>query len=131
MQVVTLVHEENGAFGASFPDFPGCTTVAGNLDAVMAKAVEVLAFHVEGMMDDGEELPRLRTLSELRGDLEFVQDFEGAIVALTPFNPPTQAVRVNITLDESLLTRIDRVAEQSGETRSGFLAAAAKARLAR
>jgi predicted RNase H-like HicB family nuclease len=47
MQVVALIHEENGVFGASFPDFIGCTTVARDLDAVAAKAAEVLAFHVE------------------------------------------------------------------------------------
>lgn len=37
-QVVMTVHEENGRFGASFPDFPGCTTVAANPDALARKA---------------------------------------------------------------------------------------------
>jgi predicted RNase H-like HicB family nuclease len=39
MQVVALIHDENGVHGASFPDFPGCTTVADNADRAIAKAV--------------------------------------------------------------------------------------------
>ena len=61
MQIVTLIHEENGVFGASFPDFLGCTTVADSLDAIIPKAAEALAFHVEGMIEDGP-LPPVRTL---------------------------------------------------------------------
>jgi predicted RNase H-like HicB family nuclease len=42
---VMLVHEEEGVFGASFPDFPGATTVADDLDTLYRKAAEMLAFH--------------------------------------------------------------------------------------
>ena len=41
-QVVMVVHEEKGRYGASFPDFPGCTTVARDLDELYRKAAEVL-----------------------------------------------------------------------------------------
>ena len=47
-QVMMVVHEEGGQFGASFPDFPGCTTVAGDLGSLVTQASEVLAFHVQG-----------------------------------------------------------------------------------
>ena len=36
---------------------------------------------------------------------------------------------MNISMEEGLLRRIDRAAEATGETRSAFLAQAAKARL--
>ena len=129
MQVVALVDEENGRFGVAFPDFPGCTTVADSLDRAIAKAAEVLAFHVEGLAEDGP-LPVPRTLGELRKDRAFRADAKHAMVALVPYAPPARAVRLNITLDESLLTRIDRAAANVGETRSGYLAGAAKRRLA-
>jgi predicted RNase H-like HicB family nuclease len=128
--VVALIHEENGLFGASFPDFLGCTTVADSLDALMPKAAEVLAFHVEGMMEDGLSLPPVRSLMELRKDPIFREDSAGAMIALVPYAPPARAARINITLDESLLERVDRAAEAAGETRSGYLAAAARHRLA-
>jgi predicted RNase H-like HicB family nuclease len=128
MQVVALIHEENGRFGVSFPDFPGCTTVAESADAAIAKAAEVLAFHVEGLAEDGP-LPEVHTLSQLTAGRTFRDDSKDAMVALVPYAPPSRAVRLNITLDESLLERIDRAASAAGETRSGYLAQAALQRL--
>jgi len=130
MQVVALIHEQNGVFGASFPDFLGCTTVANSLDGIMPKAAEALAFHVEGMVEDGLSLPPVRTLAQLRKDPIFREDSAGAMIALVAYAPPTRATRINITFDESLLERVDRAAEAAGETRSGYLAVAARQRLA-
>ena len=129
MQVVALIDEEYGNFGVAFPDFPGCTTVATSLDEAVVKAEQVLAFHAEGLAEDGP-LPEPRTLAELRKDPEFRRDAKGALVALIPYQPPSRATRINITLDEGLLSRIDSAANSLGETRSGFLAAAARKRLA-
>jgi predicted RNase H-like HicB family nuclease len=129
MQVVALIDEDEGQFGVGFPDFPGCTTIGTSLDDAVTRAAEVLAFHVEGLAEDGP-LPVPRTLAALRKDKNFRRDAKDALVALVPYAPPTRAVRVNITLDESLLERVDRTAESLGETRSGFLAAAARKRLA-
>lgn len=128
MNVVALVHHESGAYGVSFPDFPGCTTVADDLDVAVAKAAEVLAFHVEGLAEDGP-VPGVRSMSELEQDPEFREDAQGALLVLVPYQPPARAVRINITLDESLLARIDRAAGAAGETRSGYLAKAAVSRM--
>ncbi len=130
MQVVAMIHEEDGKFGVSFPDFPGCTTVADDLDSAVAKAAEVLAFHVEGLVEDGP-LPNPRSLEQLRSDPLFKEDAKGAVLVLIPYAPPSRAIRVNVTVDESLLARIDRAAESTGQTRSGFLAEAAKDRLSK
>jgi predicted RNase H-like HicB family nuclease/predicted transcriptional regulator len=129
MQVVALIHEEDGVYGASFPDFAGCTTVASDPEAIFAKAAEVLAFHVEGMVEDGLELPSVRSLAQLRQDAGFCEDAEGAMIAMIPYAPPTRAARINITLEESLLSRVDRAAESEGRTRSGFIADALRERL--
>ena len=42
---------------------------------------------------------------------------------------PKRAVRINISMDESLISAIDRAASAFGESRSHFLAEAAKLRL--
>jgi DNA end-binding protein Ku len=128
MHVVAMIHHEGGAYGVSFPDFPGCTTVANDLDSAVAKAGEVLAFHAEGLAEDGP-LPRPRSLSELESDPDFCEDAKDALLVLVPYEAPTRAVRINITLEESLLARIDRSADAASETRSGYLAAAARLRL--
>jgi predicted RNase H-like HicB family nuclease len=129
MQVVALIDEENGTYGVSFPDFPGCTTVADSLDAAVARAAEVLAFHVEGLAEDGL-VPESRSMGELMRDPEFRAARKNALAVLVPYQPPSRAVRINITLEESLLERIDRAASRAGDTRSGYLAQAAKERLA-
>jgi len=91
MQVVALIDEENGRFGVAFPDFPGCTTTADTLDTAVAKAAEVLAFHVEGLAQDGP-LPVPRTLAHLRKDRQFRTDARTARVAPVPYAPPARAV---------------------------------------
>jgi predicted RNase H-like HicB family nuclease len=128
-QVVMLIHEEDDAFGASFPDFPGATTVAGDPDTLYRKAGEMLAFHVTGMAEDGETIPHVRTLAELLADPEFREDSAGAMLALIHVELPGRSVRVNISMEEALLRLIDRAAEATGESRSAYLARAAKARL--
>jgi hypothetical protein len=52
------------------------------------------------------------------------------MVALVPYVPTNRPVNLNITIDESLLARIDQAALAAGESRSMFLAKAAQQRLA-
>jgi predicted RNase H-like HicB family nuclease len=128
--MVALIHGEEGAFGISFPDVPGCTSSAATLDEALGRASEVLAFHLEGLAEDGLPMPAPRTLDALKADPEFAVEFgEPHVVALVPFEPPGRAMRINVTIEERLLEAIDRAAAREGATRSGFLARAAKERL--
>lgn len=62
-QYIALIHKEPGSdYGVSFPDFPGCVTAGADLDAARGMAEEALAFHVEGMAEEGEPLPEPSTL---------------------------------------------------------------------
>ena len=55
---LALIHKEaRSNYGVSFPDFPGCITAGSTLDEARANAAEALAFHIEGMIEDGEALP--------------------------------------------------------------------------
>ncbi|WP_430912478.1 type II toxin-antitoxin system HicB family antitoxin [Methylobacterium sp. sgz302541] len=128
-RIVMLIHEEDERFGASFPDFPGATTVAGDLDTLYRKASEMLAFHIDGLVEDEEPIPAMRSIDEWRRDPAFRAEAETAMIGLIEVDLPGRAVRVNVSLEEALLRRIDRAAEAAGESRSGFLARAAKARL--
>jgi DNA end-binding protein Ku len=130
MHVVAMIRREEDAFGVSFPDFPGCTTIAKDLDVVVAKAAEVLAVHAEAMAENGR-LPQPRTLSQLQTDPDFINESRNAMLVLVPYEPPARAVRINMTVEETLLARIDRAAEVLGETRSRYLAVAARLRMAK
>ncbi len=132
--VIGLVHEEDGNYGISFPDFPGCVSAGATLDEAVERGRTTLAFHVEGMVEDGDAIPRVRTLEELRADKDFRADAKGAaangaVVVALPLDLPGRSVRLNISLDERLVEAIDRAAAAAGQTRSGFLADAAKTRL--
>ena len=130
MRVVAIIHEADGGFGVSFPDFPGCVSGGDTMDEALAASAEALTAHVGVMIEVGEPIPAPRTLDALRSDLEFAEDFEGGVVATVPlFNPPQRAQRVNVTIEGGLLEEIDRAARTYPGGRSGFLAAAAREKL--
>ena len=127
--VIALVHEEDGNYGISFPDFPGCVSAGATLDEAVERGRATIAFHVEGMVEDNDPLPRVRTLKDLRRDRIFRADAKGAVIVAVPLELPGKSMRLNISLEERLVDEIDRAAAAAGQTRSGFLAEAAKTRL--
>lgn len=124
-----VLHEENGAFGISFPDFPGCITGADSEEEAIRKADEVLTFHVGGMLEDGEMLPVRRSLRELLADPETREALSDGVLFLARYELPRKSVRINISMDETLIEAIDRAAAHANQSRSGFLADAACQRI--
>ena len=110
-------------FGVDFPDFPGCVTAGVTLDEARRLAQEALELHVAGMVEDGDELPVPSSLEAIMAD-----PANGNAVAflITLRETPDRTVRVNITLPERLLRRID----ERTRNRSAFLARAAEKALA-
>ena len=121
---IALIHKDpHSEFGVSFPDFPGCISAGASLDAARANAEEVLAFHVEGMAEDGEAIPEPSSLEDIMAEPD---NRDGVAVLIPLREQAARTVRVNITLPEATLAEIDRYAKAHGFTRSGFLAQAAK-----
>lgn len=122
-EYIALIHKDaDSDFGVSFPDFPGCITAGSTLDEARAMAEEALAFHVEGMLEDGEAIPEPSSLTDIMAD---TQNRDGVAV-LVALKAEPKTVRVNITLPDDTLREIDRYASEHGFTRSGLLAAAAR-----
>ncbi len=123
-QYVGLIHkEEKSDYSVSFPDFPGCVTAGAILDEARALAEEALAFHVEGMVQDGEAIPEPSSLESIMAD----EGSRSGVAILVPSRSPApKTVRVNITLPDDVLSAIDRYAESHGYSRSGFIAKAAR-----
>ena len=87
MHIVAIVHGGNGAFSVSFPDLPGCVAAGETEQKALEDAAEAMAFHLEGMREDGEPIPTPRSIDALRADPEFAVDFAGhAAIALLPFD---------------------------------------------
>jgi predicted RNase H-like HicB family nuclease len=134
--VWALVHEDEGprgrVYGISFPDFPGIASGGRTVDEAIARGRETLAFHVEGMVEDGEPIPALRSLEEIRSDKEIareMRDVKRVCLVEVPFELPGKPVRVNISIEDRLLDAVDRAARTRGQTRSAFLAEAAREKI--
>jgi len=109
-------------FGVDFPDFPGCVTAAATMQDARRAAVEALALHVAGMVEDGEVIPVPSTLDEIMDDPE---NRDAVAVLIDAPMQVVRAVRLNITLPENVLRDIDRATTN----RSRFLAEAAVEKL--
>jgi predicted RNase H-like HicB family nuclease len=119
MNYLAYLHKDaKSDFGVSFPDFPGCITAGKSLEEARRRAPEALAFHVAGMLGDGQKIPKPSTLDDLADD----PDRKGAVAFLVTAELPKQkAVRINITARQNQLDLIDRLARQAGLTRSAYI----------
>jgi predicted RNase H-like HicB family nuclease len=116
---------KTSAFGVVVPDLPGCFSAGDTLDKAVDNAREAIDLWCEVVIEDGGDVPVAKTLTEHQAD----PDFAGWIWAVVEvpveryFGP---AEKLNITLPRLLLAKIDEYARLHGETRSGFLAEAAR-----
>jgi predicted RNase H-like HicB family nuclease len=121
---IGLIHKEpKSDYGVSFPDLPGCIAAGKTLDEARAMAEEALAFHLEGLAEDGDPIPKPSGMDKIMSD----PANRDAVAILVPANvPSSRTTRVNITVPAGALSEIDRYAEEHGFTRSGFLVSAAR-----
>ena len=85
MHYVAFIHsDEEDGFGISFPDFPGCVSVGDTREDAIAQGAEALAFHVEGMIEDGEPIPPPRSLVDIQDDPNFLAWRQGADIDSVP-----------------------------------------------
>jgi predicted RNase H-like HicB family nuclease len=123
-QYIALIHKEaDSHFGVSFPDFPGVATAGTTLDDARSMAEEALAFHIEGLVQDGEAIPEASSLDDVMSDPD---NRSGVAILIAVKTEAAKVIRVNITLPGDILEQIDKYAEAHGLSRSGFLAQAAK-----
>jgi predicted RNase H-like HicB family nuclease len=122
---IAIVHKDpKSDFGVSFPDFPGCIAAGKNIDEAKDMGQEALTLHIQGMIEDGEELPPPSKLEEIMDDPDFADATAFLVVDVPDAKPRT--VRVNITVPEMTLKQIDAAAKKRGMSRSSFLVHAAQ-----
>jgi predicted RNase H-like HicB family nuclease len=125
---IALLHKDGDSdYGVSFPDLPGVVTAGSTLDEARTMATEALAFHLEGLAQDGEAVPEPSSLEEI---MAIAENKGGVAVLIEAPAAEVRSVRVNVTLPADVLGEIDKYAEREGFTRSGFLAQAAKKAMA-
>jgi predicted RNase H-like HicB family nuclease len=129
MDYIAYLHKDSKSdFGVSFPDFPGCVTAGKSLDEARRKAPEALAFHIAGMLEDGEKIPKPSKIDDLVSDP--ARQNAIAFLVTTDF-PKSKTVRVNVTARENQIELIDRLARKAGMTRSAYMVQSATSGVAR
>ncbi len=109
-------------YRASFPDLPACAAEGGSLAELIVDARERLLACLEAVEADGEAWPTPSPIETFAG-----QPGVMAIpIDVAVDDPP---VRVNVSLGERLVQRLDAAAEARGMTRSGFIAQAVRVSL--
>ncbi len=87
---IALIDGEPGAYGASFPDLPGCVAMGETLAAVKQLAAEALLEWVKMAQLHQEQVPSPSHLGRLICDPEVrAATAEGAV--LTPIDWPVRA----------------------------------------
>ncbi len=68
MQYVVIFEKGGNSYGASVPDLPGCIAVGETMDEVKALIAEAMAFHIEGLREDGDVVPSPTSRLPIQGD---------------------------------------------------------------
>jgi predicted RNase H-like HicB family nuclease len=120
--VYVHVGDATHAHGVTIPDFPGCFSAADEWQDLPRMIQEAVELWCEGQ---DIELPQPTPLEQLMRDPEY-EDGVWMLVDVDTTRLETKAVRLNISLPQSLVREIDDYAKAHGATRSGFLAEAAR-----
>jgi predicted RNase H-like HicB family nuclease len=119
MEYIAVIHKDKDSdYGVSFPDLPGCISAGETLEEARWMAREAAEFHLDSIIEDGEDVPIPTTLDEIAANPEYT---DAALYMAVPVTLPGKAVRVTITANERVLSIIDTLAKRYGFNRSAFL----------
>jgi len=117
------VHKEpDSAYGMTFPDFEGCFSAADEMQDITRMAQEAVEIHFDG---EDIPLPEPSSPEQWFGDDRFAGGW-WLLVDIDLSKVNTKSVRINISMPEALVKRIDMVAKKQHLSRSAFLAKSAE-----
>lgn len=128
MRYIAFIHKDpDSAYGVSFPDLPGCFSAGDTIDEAVRNAVEALSGHIRFLEAEGDDVPAPRDFDAIMSDPALAEDRDGAMTTIVPLvRDRGSTVRVNVSFDLGLLEAIDAAADARRQTRSAFLASAAR-----
>lgn len=126
MRFPVVLHSDDGVrYGVTVLDLPGCFSAGDTFDEALASVVEAIDLHLEGITEEGGDIPVPRAIGEHRANPDYADGVWAAVeVDVSRFDG--RAEKINITVPRNLLAKIDAYAKAHGATRSGFLADAAR-----
>lgn len=130
MKFTVVLHTDDGQrYGVTVPDLPGCFSAGDDLDDALTSVQEAIDLWCETVIEDGQDIPVRASIATHQAN----PDYAGGVWAVVDvpieryFGP---AEKINITVPQIVLTRIDDYAKRHGQSRSGFLVDAARQAMA-
>src|ERR1700722_12776038 len=105
--VALATPDAQGGYRATFPDLPECAVQAPDLAGLLLGARQALAAHLQQRADSGETWPKPTPIEQLSLT-------PGLIPVLVDVTVEDTPVRVNISIGERLLQRLDAAAAANG-----------------
>ncbi len=118
------IHKDpESVYGVTIPDLLGCFSAGDTIEEAIANGTEAIECHIEGLLIDGEDIPMPGVVETHQQNPDYADAF-WAIIPVDLSKLSGVSKRVNISIPERILGKIDTFAEKRGETRSGLLTAA-------
>jgi len=93
MTFFIAIHKDaDSSFGVSVPDLPGCVTAGDTIDKALSLAKQAIELHLEGMLEDGVDVPDLSDdIDALRQHPDYTDAIWAAIKVDLNWRPSTSA----------------------------------------
>ena len=72
MEYVVIYEKGDSSYGAYVPDLPGCITVGDTLEEVQTLIQEAIEFHIEGLQEDGDDIPQPSLNTSIQYDIPYL-----------------------------------------------------------
>jgi len=121
---IIIQKDPKSDYGVLVPDLPGCFSAGATIEEAIDNAVEAVLTHAEGLLSDSETVPTPTSITELKKRYREAGNL-WALVEVDFSKLSEKMARVNISVPENLLSKIDSYATKTGASRSGMLVNAA------
>jgi predicted RNase H-like HicB family nuclease len=64
MRYAVVIEKADGSFSAYVPDLPGCVATGEDVAGVEANIREAIRFHIDGLKEDGVDVPAPTSIAE-------------------------------------------------------------------
>lgn len=113
---------DSAAWGVVVPDLPGCFSAGDTQEEAIVNAEEAIEAWIEAALDAGQEIPAPSSLQALQAGHPAFAGWVWGLVKIDPDALDSTVERVNISLPRRVLHRLDILARNDGESRSGLIA---------
>jgi predicted RNase H-like HicB family nuclease len=125
MRYPIVIHKDpNSDYGVTVPDLPGCFSAGESIEEALDMVKDAILCYVEGLLLDEESVPLPSPVETYQNHPEY-RDGIFMLIEIDPSEISGEMKRINITMPERILSRLDKYVAVNGGNRSAILTEAA------